>query len=723
MALFEAERVRLEKELVMAGRSPAMVRDEASLLMFKSLAWEKSYGLDGVKELARRTILPENAERESRGSTWMIKDGNAVAPGESNPKIAPVVEIDPAVIPVDWKDTKALTRWLRKQYQEVSVTIADDGTIQVFNRDGLESSAKKRGENQRKVYAGLDVLLKNAVYDDFVEADARHPALSGQNIYYSAMQIVDNAGNSQFFSVRFKIDIHKNKTPASYKDHKVSEIQIAPSLYRGQSVPGGVTQTESAIRGISLSVLKGDVKPSRIKDGILYQPAFHGSPTRGIERMNTDFIGTGEGNQSFGWGLYFAGVSDTAEDYRIILSRRHGLIPYIVLPNDERVSFAAPDLDKRLEGTGINGRYPDVSRDIAWAINNGSESLRAAERLLSSEAYRLERDGQPAESRRYADAVNALLELERKGLKEAERGQLYEVDIPDDDMLLDWDKPFSEQPEKVREAILSVVNRVRPFMEDYAIAYTPTDEEWAVYMAYDSSLIEEGDHNDGIRIERFGEKFYENLSSLLGSGKDASLYLNSLGIPGLRYLDGTSRGQGEGSHNFVIWSDNAVEILKTYYQSGDQSARGSVHLSNTRDIVSLFTSQDASTVIHESAHIFLNDMERVKSEGDAPRSIMEDYGKIREFVGATEGFSFTREQHEMFARAFEAYMSEAVSPAPELDSVFHRFGRWLSALFQGAEEKFILPPVMKEVFDRLLAGPRDLDCQSEDECICLSMGQ
>jgi hypothetical protein len=45
----------------------------------------------------------------------------------------------------------------------------------------------------------------------------------------------------------------------------------------------------------------------------------------------------------------------------------------------------------------------------------------------------------------------------------------------------------------------------------------------------------------------------------------ASEYLNSLGIPGLRYLDGDSRDKGEGSHNYVVWKDEAVEIQRTFY--------------------------------------------------------------------------------------------------------------------------------------------------------------
>jgi hypothetical protein len=42
--------------------------------------------------------------------------------------------------------------------------------------------------------------------------------------------------------------------------------------------------------------------------------------------------------------------------------------------------------------------------------------------------------------------------------------------------------------------------------------------------------------------------------------------LNDYGIPGLQYLDGGSRRKGEGSHNYVIWDEGAVEVAETYYQ-------------------------------------------------------------------------------------------------------------------------------------------------------------
>jgi len=48
----------------------------------------------------------------------------------------------------------------------------------------------------------------------------------------------------------------------------------------------------------------------------LYQSAFHGTGKRGIEKFSTKYIGTGEGAQVYGWGLYFTESQDIAEWYR-----------------------------------------------------------------------------------------------------------------------------------------------------------------------------------------------------------------------------------------------------------------------------------------------------------------------------------------------------------------------------------------------------------------------
>jgi hypothetical protein len=64
-----------------------------------------------------------------------------------------------------------------------------------------------------------------------------------------------------------------------------------------------------------------------------------------------------------------------------------------------------------------------------------------------------------------------------------------------------------------------------------------------------------------------GERLYKVLSNRYNSDKDASLELKKYGIKGHKYLDQFSRNKGEGSYNYVIWSDEAIKVLdkEDYY--------------------------------------------------------------------------------------------------------------------------------------------------------------
>lgn len=188
---------------------------------------------------------------------------------------ADVVEIDPSEMvddagnPLDLKNTGALRKWLLGKFDGMSVKIADDGTIQEFTADNLKASLKRRGKKQRQAYARLNSLLEKSVYDGFETADAKHPDIKGQNIYHAAAKIGDG-----YYGIRFKVDMPLNEGKPSYKDHKVTEIEIAPALYAETTPPAALPEgNPGAIRKVSIPVIKGKVKPSNIADGTLYQPA------------------------------------------------------------------------------------------------------------------------------------------------------------------------------------------------------------------------------------------------------------------------------------------------------------------------------------------------------------------------------------------------------------------------------------------------------------------
>jgi hypothetical protein len=55
--------------------------------------------------------------------------------------------------------------------------------------------------------------------------------------------------------------------------------------------------------------------------------------------------------------------------------------------------------------------------------------------------------------------------------------------------------------------------------------------------------------------------------------------LNEVGIPGIRYLDQGSRGAGEGSHNYVVFDANTMNIIRRYGLAGLMAGGGAAALS------------------------------------------------------------------------------------------------------------------------------------------------
>jgi hypothetical protein len=270
------------------------------------------------------------------------------------------------------------------------------------------------------------------------------------------------------------------------------------------------------------------------------QPAFHGThddAARGIQDaggFKLQKIGTGEGAQAFGWGLYFASHKDVAESYRRQLS-------------------------------GINARPGAKMADEAMTAANGDR----AEALRS-----LQNRKRRAKTDRERDEVSSALYVMRQGFR---RGQTYQVEVPDDGDLLDYDKPLSAQPEKVRAALA--------FPESEPFEVIETERGYGVQNTTTGEMVVDG-HANRETAERIasnlhseawmnqtGKQYYQRLTELNGSERGASEELLAAGIPGLRYLDGMSRGTG-GTHNYVIWDEKAVSEPVALYQSqagGDQT--------------------------------------------------------------------------------------------------------------------------------------------------------
>ena len=243
------------------------------------------------------------------------------------------------------------------------------------------------------------------------------------------------------------------------------------------------------------------------RQGLMPQlDVYHGSPHK-FDKFDASKIGTGEGAQAYGHGLYLAESPDVAKGYKDKLS------PDTITRVKNDVYNIAGDDNHILTIYDANGKAtktPYLSPDELdkWVGKDAADMLRA------------KGDG------------------DYKGLN-IDFGNLYKLDLPDEKIakMLDWDKPLSEQP--------WVMSRVKPMLEDSNISL----ERIPLLTGKDLMSV------DGPMAAWFGKN---RTPSMFSEG------LRQEGIPGIKYLDGNSRGGGKGTRNFVTFpgEEQSMTILE-----------------------------------------------------------------------------------------------------------------------------------------------------------------
>jgi hypothetical protein len=253
--------------------------------------------------------------------------------------------------------------------------------------------------------------------------------------------------------------------------------------------------------------------------------AWHGTPHKVQGGFDLAKVGTGEGNQTFGHGMYFAQKPDVARGYQERLSRTKAKIP------DEYLnSYLTP-------GNVIKKRGIEGQKIIDYDPKTKDATLQA---VIKDEI------GNYVEHPNYRLPIITKLrptleDIEQDlGKKIYDRGNLYKVDIPDEQIpkMLDLDKPISEQMHVWEALHPDVKKAIDDLMETQN--RNPISEVPEVYTGH--NLYRALTHHD------VGEVLPPELpnSNWFTGGtsyeKHASQYLNSLGIPGIKYLDQGSRG-------------------------------------------------------------------------------------------------------------------------------------------------------------------------------------
>ena len=354
-------------------------------------------------------------------------------------------------------------------------------------------------------------------------------------------------------------------------------------------------------------------------------------------RFRLSKIGTGEGHQAYGHGIYFEQAPEVAEVYRKMGLPRKGIGDIkVITSKGQTFNFSDPNSVKKL--TKSQREIIQKLDNIALGdyINGHKISLRSIKSELYAPIRSTIKDLQEIldggleaikhmspKSREYAGYQENIKRLQGivKGLKDDlvfirsisgiekapdKRGNVYNVDIAEDEDLFFWDETLDKQPGKaqsvLQEAIDTINNRPEAalagrysiFMKRNAVSklqaileklsqkykghYIDQDERVEIpeYKAIkqlftEKSMIEDlfndinkmlkqaGSRNVGNNAT--GDRIYWDLTNTLGSAEAASKWLNDRGIYGHKYFDGQSREKGEGTYNFVIWNEDKMKVL------------------------------------------------------------------------------------------------------------------------------------------------------------------
>lgn len=140
-----------------------------------------------------------------------------------------------------------------------------------------------------------------------------------------------------------------------------------------------------------------------------------------------------------------------------------------------------------------------------------------------------------------------------------------------------------------------------------------------------------------------------------------------------------------------------------------KAPRGRITIGDNGVSIELLRTANRSTFLHESGHFFLKVLGDVADAPNAPTDLARDYGIVRDWLGAKEGETITRDQHEQFARGFETYLFEGKAPSEGLRGVFYRFKNWLVRVYRDARALDApLSNDVRGVFARLLATQEEI---------------
>lgn len=335
------------------------------------------------------------------------------------------------------------------------------------------------------------------------------------------------------------------------------------------------------------------------------QTAFHGSPHT-FDKFSLHKIGTGEGAQAYGWGLYFAGRREVAEFYKKSLSAPTRELDRLTGTKDGRSLSGMQFLPEYFKPGRLVKGYAGTDEVISLNQGKGLYDWSVTVREVKDQFGRKPSyyDDRPRTHATLPDATEVRKVLEAEGWK-FPSGRLYEVELaPKESDYLDWDKPLSEQG--------FVESRVATALESDLVA-----------SGYSGGWRHFADTHKGAdlieRLQLIEFKKHKGAVSMRDTSRLASERLRDLGVPGIRYLDGNSRGKdkhvvtnyADDGHAINSFRFNARKDADDYL-SGREYAKQKKQFGYARSEVTLHEAPEPNFnyVIFDDKHVTVTSVEQ-----------------------------------------------------------------------------------------------------------------
>lgn len=443
------------------------------------------------------------------------------------------------------------------------------------------------------------------------------------------------------------------------------------------------------------------------------QRAWHGS---GVDFDNFDLgkIGSGTGASMHGWGIYAAKSKRIAQKYKKEMKDRG--LPSVLYEIDVPANKELLDEDKR---------YKDQMKGVQTKILKAVQSLS----LEQKQAFWTKWLRQAMGSTKDEIQAETALRTVELNIKHCHDASLGWEGLPAfrKRIALNSLKKQGYTDEQINDTSY-MESESKRWEKELPAAQQQVEDAKGAGNKKRKQLIEAAMENPEATLEKgigTGKEIYNYLTDALSDGKDiekTSKYLNEQGIHGITYDDAYD------GRCYVVFDDKAIQIIDKYNQDV-HNAKAAYDAST--GAIRLFDIADQSSFIHESAHMFLSDMERLAQKKDAPAGLVSDLQTVKDWAGYKPGqmkgykgtalekefqeyadaireakktgdvvaikSAETRWIHERFARGFERYIADGKAPNESLKNVFEKFKGWMVSIYHDLKNLGKKPP--KEIQD------------------------